>query len=944
MVKKIFSLNTGWYIIAANDSDSSEFHKYGIPADEAVIGDLPAYTHMYIEDHTGISWYQKIFNVEYLPGNHERAILAFEYADFRAEVSVNGIIVGEHTGPEEPFSFDITDLICVGENRLTVRVSKPYEIDVDGYSFGEVPHRNQLKAGITPGSCYNESGLPGDVTLKYLPDVRIEDLFVRTNTENGDVMFTVTVHSDRSRGEGALLRLGINRFPDGEPEDQDVFILYLRTGDNVIEKKLNVPAFEWWSTDDPVLYNAEAEVECGDTKHRKSTRTGFRTFEVRDDGYFCLNGKRIFLKCSHTGNAMPESTHHLARDRELLRKDFLMAKASGFNMIRFISGAALPVQLDLCDEIGLMIYEEPAAGWLTMNGSHAAENYLNELRAIIKRDRNHPCITVWGLLNETQLAPPYDEVCRAAMDALPAVRELDPTRLVLFSSGRWDARADIGSVSNPYTDIWQTLWNGEGQGENVKASLEKGVGHEIMGDIHFYPNPVPMSDEDIDFMRRLGCKYKRPVFMSEFGIGSLLDTQSLVKGSEQKGYSFAAPDIKMVKRMNDLFESEMKKYGFDRLFPFYSELMLASMKNHADYRTQLFDILRSNKYINGLSITGLLDHSICGEGLWTNFREFKPMIADVLQDGLSSLRWCIILPKTAVFKGDPIKAEIYLANEDVLIAGRSYTVRSGLVGDHVYEMNTFELVPDREGAQSFALHVLDTEFSTAELSEGRYKVKFDLLNGADPSGTSREIAVFGHVKSSSGRDVYVTGISDDERKLLDSHGFKVREAGTANKSGDLIFAGHITEENRELLSKLLEKGAVVVAARAYENGDGALGIIPEERRPARSADIDWLYRKETVLSPESDYFRNVPAGMCDSVVWKGVMTDVVFDAGEAPDVTDAVAFSIGYPNPRGYTGGFKLASYRIGEGTLIVNGFNLLDSASYAPMAERILVNILDYS
>ena len=103
-MKTVFSLNKNWQIISANEIDSPEFHASGIPTEIAVVGDLPAFTHMYIEDHVGISWYQKIFDAERMAENGERAILTFEYADFRAEVSMNGNVLGEHIGPEESFS------------------------------------------------------------------------------------------------------------------------------------------------------------------------------------------------------------------------------------------------------------------------------------------------------------------------------------------------------------------------------------------------------------------------------------------------------------------------------------------------------------------------------------------------------------------------------------------------------------------------------------------------------------------------------------------------------------------------------------------------------------------------------------------------------------------------------------------------------------------------
>lgn len=60
-----------------------------------------------------------------------------------------------------------------------------------------------------------------------------------------------------------------------------------------------------------------------------------------------------------------------------------MAKAVGFNMIRFISGAALPLQMDLCDEIGLMVYEEPFASWRCLAGPHMVSLYWNDLLTMI---------------------------------------------------------------------------------------------------------------------------------------------------------------------------------------------------------------------------------------------------------------------------------------------------------------------------------------------------------------------------------------------------------------------------------------------------------------------------------------------------------------------------------------------------------------------------------
>ena len=114
-------------------------------------------------------------------------------------------------------------------------------------------------------------------------------------------------------------------------------------------------------------------------------------------------------------------------DPDLMRRDLIMAKASGFNMIRWIAGMARPEQLDFCDEIGLMVYEEHLGSWQLEDSPDMARRYDLSTREMILRDRNHPSVTIWGMLNETRDGP----VFRHAVQTLKLVRSLDDTRLVL---------------------------------------------------------------------------------------------------------------------------------------------------------------------------------------------------------------------------------------------------------------------------------------------------------------------------------------------------------------------------------------------------------------------------------------------------------------------------------------------------------------------------------
>ena len=127
------------------------------------------------------------------------------------------------------------------------------------------------------------------------------------------------------------------------------------------------------------------------------------------------------------------------------------------------------------------------------------ERFESCIREMILRDRNHPSVAIWGMLNETKEGP----VFREAVSALPLVRSLDETRLVLLSSGRWDGQLYVGSVSNPGSSEWESTWGEEAPGAPVVAmQYPSGVG---VGDFHLYPT-VPQTPEINHLMRTLGAE------------------------------------------------------------------------------------------------------------------------------------------------------------------------------------------------------------------------------------------------------------------------------------------------------------------------------------------------------------------------------------------------------------------------------------------------------
>ncbi len=141
----------------------------------------------------------------------------------------------------------------------------------------------------------------------------------------------------------------------------------------------------------------------GPAADERSVRTGFRELRVRD-GWFELNGRRIYLRSTHTGNHYPIG-QAVPQNPALVRQDLVYAKAAGFNTVRFIAGVAREDQLSFCDELGLMVYEETRAAWLLGDSPRMGEHFDRSNGEMVRRDRNHPSLVIWGLLQRNLRRP-----------------------------------------------------------------------------------------------------------------------------------------------------------------------------------------------------------------------------------------------------------------------------------------------------------------------------------------------------------------------------------------------------------------------------------------------------------------------------------------------------------------------------------------------------------
>src|SRR5579862_2201765 len=541
-----------WFLSAQQDAKST-------PVPSIIQEAFPGYH--------GVVWYWREFEAKSHPYASGRYLLRFNAVDYLADVWLNGIHVGSHEGGETPFIFDVTDALLAGKNNhLAVRVLNPTDEPIDGIVLAETPHRNKV-VGFRNGSLPDYGGIIESVELLLTPAVHITDIFVRSDWKTGHAAMHVSLQSELKTASKVQLQYEVAGPFVSQTLLRDETEFAINPGQNNFVREMKIDGHRLWDIDAPHVYHLTISARSSNIEaiHYASTSFGFRDFRVLN-GYFRLNDRRILVRSTHTGNHCPyRAIASPEAFPDLLRKDLLYAKASGFNMVRFDFGVAHPYQLDLCDELGLMVYEESSAGWMLKDSSHMKERYENSMREMVLRDRNHPSIVQWGMLNETVDGPVYLE----GAGALSFMRRFDDTRLILLSSGRFDGHLEVGSVSNPGMFEWERVWGDEAPAA-PRTSIEfpSGTGS---GDFHLYPK-VPQTAEIDRFIRKLG-ESSKPVFLSEYGIGSMMNVIHEARMYEQVGIPDEAEDYIFVRSMAERFSADWTRFGMDAVYPFPETLL-----------------------------------------------------------------------------------------------------------------------------------------------------------------------------------------------------------------------------------------------------------------------------------------------------------------------------------------------------------------------------------
>lgn len=426
-------------------------------------------------NYFGAAWYETEFQVD--PAWRGRRVhLRFGSAVYCAKVWLNGAFVGEHLGGHLPFAFDVTGQARAdGPNRLTVMVENRLQLDrVPAIPDPATTHLYQEDFPQTSYDFFPYSGLHRPVWLHSTPDDHIEDVRVVTARSGATGLVEVAVRASGGWSGAATLELVGENGPIRQP-------LVLRDGAGSVT--IRVPSARLWSPEHPNLYTLTVRLGDATVVDEYALRIGIRTIEVKGERIL-LNGEPVHLR--GFGKHEDFFLHGRGLDLPVIVRDFELLKWIGANSFRTSHYPYSEEAMMLADEYGfLVIAETPAVSLTFSDRPEIIEARRVQLRAdiadLIARDKNHPCVILWSMANESLTKPfhtadavPPDAVAKGTRffaDIFAHARGLDSSRPVAMVSvqggpAEWVSQGDV-ICANSYNG-WYAV---SGRLEDAAATL-----------------------------------------------------------------------------------------------------------------------------------------------------------------------------------------------------------------------------------------------------------------------------------------------------------------------------------------------------------------------------------------------------------------------------------------------------------------------------------------
>ena len=497
-----------------------------------------------------------------------------------ATIRVNGREVMRHQGAWLPFEVVLQPDLLEEDNLLEVECFLPDAHHGEGGNdFAEMPHGKMSWYGPQGGIWQSVRLVARNAT--HVRSVRLDP------------------HWPAGRLE---MRLALSRPHDGMvaleiagPDGQTVHTETLHVSGDLVAHAVTLPDTQPWSPDSPALYTLRATLRGpeGDLDVRTET-FGFRSFEARD-GLLYLNGQPFYMRGALDQDYYPDG-FYTPPSLELLEDQVRKAKAMGLNLLRCHIKVPDPRYYEVADRLGILIWTEiPNVETFTP----ASEPRLRGImEGILERDRNHPSIVIWTLINEdwgTRLRE-VAEQRRWIVEFFDWLKAEDPLRLVVDNSAcfpNYHVKTDI----NDY-HFYRTALDRREEWEALTR--------EFAGAASWTFSPQPEAQ----------WTGKEPLILSEFGVWGLPDPARLKDedGREPWWMPYGATWAVGV-ALPTGSEMRFHELGLDQVFGSFSQFIeKVQWHQFMNLKWELEDI-RSHAPIAGYVITEFTDVHWEGNGL-----------------------------------------------------------------------------------------------------------------------------------------------------------------------------------------------------------------------------------------------------------------------------------------------------------------------------------------
>ena len=434
------SLGGPWEAWRKANDDANVWTKVQAPhcfnAFDSVDPDVPYYQ--------GPGWYRTKISPEN-PFPNGRTLLHFEGAGQKTEVFIHTEKVATHVGGYDEFVVDITEQ------------AKKFPVVSVAVMCDNSRDLEMIPSNLSDFNLYG--GLYRYVNLRYVPAISLERVHIETELSNGKAHVAVRgrLYNPVQLKDEVEIDLSIT-----DPNNRVIHSRKRKLSpwadtENLSTFSIDKPAL--WSPRKPSLYRCTVTLKSVHGQMRVSERFGVRSFEFVKGGPFKLNGERLLIRGTqrhedHAGVAA-------AMTDDLMRKEMQLIKDLGANFIRLGHFQQSRTILDLCDELGFLVWEEIPWCRGGLGGERYKEQARRMLRNMIEQHRNHPSIIIWGLGNENDWPGDFEEFdkdkIRAFMIELNTLAHaLDPSRQTAIR--RCDFCKDVVDVYSP--SIWAGWYQG----------------------------------------------------------------------------------------------------------------------------------------------------------------------------------------------------------------------------------------------------------------------------------------------------------------------------------------------------------------------------------------------------------------------------------------------------------------------------------------------------